>query len=666
MQKARLILAGTMIAFIMSFFLAEIKKHPESEAKEEEKVASINPIYQFITQVSDWLNVSRTITPKDLESRVILLDFWTFCCINCMHVIPDLHYLEEKFGDALTVIGVHSAKFLNEKDSDNIRAAIQRYNIEHPVVNDAEFKIWRSFGVRAWPTLVLINPKGKVESVYSGEGHRADLEEEIGNLIDSYGTALNTTPLPIALEKTKTAVSVLKFPGKIIYVREWQGVPALFISDSGHNRILGVRIDGSVFLSIGSKNPGLNDGNFEEAQFNNPQGLLYKEGILYVADTNNHALRQIDLKSQQVTTIAGTGEQGYERRALKANALKTSLASPWDLVFFPSDKFITIAMAGTHQLWTYDITNKTVSVLAGNGRESIDDGSYPYNSLSQPSGLSVAGDTLYFVDSETSSLRKLTENSIETLIGTGLFDFGLKDGGEKVALMQHPLGLFADEKNIYIADSYNHAIRTYDVAYKTLSTLSGNGKAGTLEDEITQSQFNEPNDIEKVGNLLYITDTNNHAIRIINLAEGKVSTLPIIEKLAPSFQTEPTPKDLLPNLIENNPAVYPAAGKPLTFEIGLDKNWKINDEAPSFLTLYKKEGSAWKSTNQYGANDLRKKRISLGDLTANTPYLLQGTFYYCENKPQALCLIRSYSQDFTPEVNNKDTVIKIALTSANE
>ncbi len=587
----------------------------------------VTNIHKAIVQETEWLNVSRPLTAEDLRGRILLIDFWTFCCINCMHVIPDLHYLEKKFGGKLTVIGVHSAKFANERDQENIRNAVLRYGIEHPVVNDAGFRIWKSFGVQAWPTLLLINPKGGIEEVYSGEGHREDLERDIAGLIEEYEKELSMDPLPFAPEAIKASPSALQFPGKFIYEKDIEGAPAFFVSDSGNNRVLGVRSSGDIFLSIGGDKAGFLDGDFKRAAFYNPQGLLYRDGMLYVADTGNHALRKIDFREKRVSTIAGTGEQAYDRRVSDKDALKTKLASPWDLAFYPSDAFIAIAMAGTHQLWTYDIKNGTVSVLAGNGRESIDDGRYPYNSLSQPSGLAVYDEKLYFVDSETSSLRVLENGEISTLIGTGLFDFGLADGPQGKGLMQHPLGVYADATGVYVADSYNHAIRHYDPKTGVLSTISGDGKRGPL---------NEPNDILRVNGALYVLDTNNHAIRV--LWNDAITTL---EVMYPGVAPVLSPAGDFPNLLPSEPLDV-KAGWPVMGAVGLPDGWKINAEAPSRLSLFTAAG---KHLASYETKALAALRVALPELAANQEYVLQGTLYYCEDRVGALCLIQSVHQE---------------------
>lgn len=571
-----------------------------------------------------WLNTSRPLQPEDLQGRVILLDFWTFCCINCMHIVPDLQYLEQKFGDKLTVIGVHSAKFQNEKDTQNIRNAMLRYGIHHPVVNDAEFKIWQKFGVRAWPTLILIRPDGRIANVYSGEGHREELEEDIRELIEESKGRLETKPLPIKLETVSTETpSLLRFPGKLEYAAD-RGL--LFISDSGHHRIIGATPEGEVRYVIGSGKEGNRDGSFAEAQFHSPQGMAYRAGVLYVADTENHTLRAVDLAASTVRTIAGTGQHGYQRGAKNAAGLSTPLASPWDLAFYPDGEHLTIAMAGTHQLWTYDLKQKTVSVLAGNGRESIDDGAYPLNSLSQPSGLAVDGDALYFVDSETSSLRVLEGGEIRTLIGTGLFDFGFADGEKGEALLQHALGVAVEKpgQSLLIADSYNHSIRRYDIRAKTISTLIGNGKRGQLD---------EPNDMLLIGDVLFIADTNHHQLR--RFSGGKLETVALEQKVEVKRQPEAS----LPNLKASSGPIK-AAG----VGIALQPGWKINAQAPSSLAVFA-EGRE-EPVRVFDQEYLISRGSSQFFLVELLPgqYLLQGTLYFCKDAPNAPCLVQSVSQ----------------------
>lgn len=618
----------------------------------------LTAIHRAITQQGQWLNAARPLTAEDLKGRIILLDFWTYCCINCMHVIPDLHYLEKTFGDKLTVIGVHSAKFLNERDSENIRNAILRYDIEHPVVNDHNFAIWQSFGIKSWPTFVLINPNGTIEEIYSGEGNREAVEKDIRALVEKFDGQISTAALPLQLEKTKISPQPLDFPGKLTYLPDYKKAPALAISDSGHHRILLSDMNGKIMTQFGSGQPGLKDGDAKTAQFHSPQGVLAGKqagkDMLYIADTENHALRRIWLETGMVETIAGTGEQGYERHASEAAATRTKLASPWALAFYPDTRHIAIAMAGTHQLWSYDIDKQTVSVIAGNGRESIDDGEYPYNSLSQPSGLAALGDKLYFVDSETSALRVLEQGEVTTLIGTGLFDFGYKEGVRGEALMQHPLGVYADASGVYVADSYNHSIRRYEPDTKTLHDFAGYGTRGNADGTLKTASFNEPNDLLRVGDKLYITDTNNHRIRVINMTSRMVNTLPvgastdavIVKAPSDALPAAPAAPDILPNLqAMPDIEVSMTAG---ILNIALAKGWKINAEAPSTLAVESGEGASAKTLRNYTLAEIKKLRIPLPSMDSDSVYRLQGTLYYCEEKEGAQCLIKSFDVRLRP------------------
>jgi thiol-disulfide isomerase/thioredoxin len=651
-----------LIAFAVSLLFSKTYAQAPQTAPPPTGEAQTTLVHKALTQETDWLNTSRALQAADLRGRIVLVDFWTFCCINCIHTIPDLKALEKEFEKDLTVIGVHSAKFENEKDSENIRAAILRYEIEHPVVNDSDFKIWKNFRVNSWPTLILITPKGDIEQVYSGEGHLEELRTEIKKLRDQFGSSLNKTALPIALEKNKAPKRELSFPGKVIFASDFQGEPALFVSDSNHHRVLALRLDGKVAMSVGKKGEsGRNDGSLEEARFNKPQGLLFKNNQLFVADNENHLLRKIDFNSKKVETLAGTGKQGNEREPKNSAALQTALSSPWDLAFYPSENEITIAMAGTHQLWTYSLLKKTVSILAGNGRESIDDGFYPQNSLSQPSGLAAHKGKLYFVDSETSSLRIFENGKVTTLIGSGLFDFGFKDGKKGTALMQHPLGVYADDSGVYIADSYNHSIRRYNPETEKLETVAGQAKRGSIDGSTTKALFNEPNAITRAGpnGSFYISDTNNHEIRIFDLATKTVQTMSASPTSKAVGKTEI--KSFLPNLKKAQEARL-APGKTIRVHINLEPGWKINAEAPSSLALF--EWDAEKKTGEhlitFDRAKLESKILELPHLIRGKRYRIQATLYYCKEEAGSACLIQSHDQ-LIHAVSNDNDLLEIDL-----
>jgi thiol-disulfide isomerase/thioredoxin len=546
-----------------------------------------------------WLNTSHPITLKELHGKFVLLDFWTFCCINCMHIIPDLKKLETKFPDDLVVIGVHSAKFDNEKDSGNIREAILRYGIEHPVVNDANFKIWNAFAVHSWPTLVLIDPDGNIAAQFAGEGNYDRIVNAIETLKPKFAGKLNEKPLHFDLERYKLQPTPLAFPGKII----WDGVkapsglpsvppttpsalgPRLFISDSGHNRIVVTTGDGKLIETIGAGQEGLQDGSFQTAEFRHPQGMCFSDNKLYVADTENHALRLVDLTKKTVTTIAGDGQQAAFRA--RGGVGKTArLSSPWDLVLV--DGKLYIAMAGCHQIWMMDLKSQKVGPYAGNGREDIIDGPLDQASLAQPSGITTDGKKLYFVDSEVSAVRSAdlsTDGDVSTIIGEGLFDFGDVDGVGPAARLQHPLGIVWHDGKLYVADSYNHKIKEVDPQSKRASTLLGTGKAGTADNSL-----NEPGGLTFMGNELLIADTNNNRIRETTLPSSttKAFTIPFLAPPnAPPLtkaETQAVAKSdelpAMPNpekIAITTQTVLPGSSK-LDLQVNLPHGWHLNDQ----------------------------------------------------------------------------------------
>jgi len=468
---------------------------------------------------TDWLNTAKPIKLEELRGRIVLLDFWTLCCINCIHTLPDLAKLEAKYPGVLVVIGVHTPKFPNEKKTASIRKAILRYKVKHPVINDADQRIWRRYGVSGWPTLVLIDPEGKLIGGKSGEGLYELFDRVIGDLVKEYRAKkmLKDTPLNFELAREKDQ-GPLYFPGKVLAD---SASKRLFIADSTNNRIVIADLEGKKIAVAGTGKEGKTDGSFDKATFSDPQGMALDGETLYVADRKNHMIRALDLKAEKVTTIAGTGEQDRGGRFGGGLALKVGLNSPWDLLL--RDKKLFIAMAGHHQIWQLDLQKRLVVPYAGNGREDLADGELEKSSFAQPSGLATDGKNLYVADSEISAIRSLPmngEGEVKTIVGEGLFEFGDVNGtGDKVRL-QHALGVAYRNGKLYVADTYNSKIKLIDPDKRTCSTFMGEG-AGWL----AEGNFNEPGGLSFAGDKLYVADTNAHRIRVIDMKTRELSTL---------------------------------------------------------------------------------------------------------------------------------------------
>lgn len=586
----------------------------------------------------EWLNTGRPLSLADLRGKVVLLDFWTYGCINCMHVIPDLKKLEEKYADELVVIGVHSAKFENEGESENIRQVILRYELQHPVVNDKDFKVWNLYGARAWPTFVLIDPEGKVLGFHSGEGIYELFDEIIGGMVAEFDARdrIDRTPLALILEQESVVDSPLLFPGKVLADEAHN---RLFIADSNHNRIVVTDLEGQVLDVIGSGRAALQDGDYETAAFFRPQGLALVDDTLYVADTENHAIRKVDLTARLVQTVAGTGEQGGYGYS-HGPAASTALNSPWDVLYH--DGIIYIAIAGQHQLWLYDPAEEVVRVFAGSGREELEDGPLAQAGLNQPSGLATDGRYLYFADSEASAVRaaSLTSASegIETIVGTGLFDFGDVDGTGDEVRLQHPLGVAHKDGVLYVADTYNNKIKRIDPETRRSSTFLGDGEEGWRDG--TDARFYEPGGVSVTAEKLYIADTNNHVIRVADLQTKEVSTLVLVD-MEGALTRQPPGEAFQGKTVTLQPqTVAPGAGT-LRLDVALPEGYKLNDIAPFSVSW---EGNSGIELNP----DDAQLRVVSPPFPLETPatfsegetsLVADVVIYYCEEEAESLCFI---------------------------
>ena len=474
----------------------------------------------------EWFNVPGSLSLKDLRGKVVLLDFWTYGCINCMHVLPDLRRLEEKYRDELVIVGIHSAKFPNERKADNIRRILVRYDIDHPVVNDANFAIWREYGARAWPTQVLIDPEGYVVATASGEGKAEAFDQAIQAVIQVFDDRglINRQPIALSPERDRLRTSTLAFPGKVL-ADESEG--RLFIADSNHHRVLVAGLDGRVTQVIGTGGAGWSDGEFRDSEFYRPQGLALDGHVLYIADTENHTIRAADLSTGLVRTIAGIGRQAGWGESGGASR-ETPLNSPCDIAIVGSLAYV--AMAGSHQIWILDLVRSLAIPYAGSGREARADGSIDDAAFAQPSGLAVGGTTLFVADSESNIIRAVRlppTNEVRTIAGGDLFEFGHRDGTGDQVRFQHPLGLAYAREQLFVADTYNHRIRSVDPLTGSVRTIAGHGEEGDEDDRPERARFHEPGGVSATSKALYVADTNNHAVRVVPFDGKPTSTLDI-------------------------------------------------------------------------------------------------------------------------------------------
>lgn len=603
-----------------------------------------------------WLNTSGEISLKDLRGKVVLIDFWTYCCINCIHVLPDLKYLEQKYPNELVVIGCHSAKFDNEKDTEAIRRAIVRYEIEHPVINDSNMIVWRKMGARSWPTLVLIDPEGNYCGYVSGEGNRELLDAVIARLIDWHkakGT-LDETPVQFDLERDRLESGALKFPGKILADEPGN---RLFISDSNHNRIVVSTLDGKLVDVIGSGVIGAQDGSYSEASFDHPQGMALKGQTLYVADTENHMLRVVDLEAKKVSTLSGTGEQARFRSS-GGPIESTALNSPWDLEIV--DDTLFIAMAGPHQLWSHELGSDRIGVFAGTGREDILDGPHDESALAQPSGISSDGEFIYVADSEGSSIRKVSvspDGKVTTIVGAHdlpsgrtLFEFGDRDGVGEEARLQHPLGVHYSDGKVFVADAYNHKIKVIDLKSNESTTWIGTGSMGTGLEPL---QLHEPAGLALAGETLFVADTNNHRIVRINLKTKQASTFEVEGLAAPvrkavSSTSSPAGSDKATVQKVEVQQVAPDKALKLAVTLRFPEEYKLNELAPLRAKVTSAEtqeliaaGDLGRTIKGSAEGNVAAFEIPLAAEQGSATIELAVTYSYCRGGVGGLCKIHT-------------------------
>lgn len=508
-----------------------------------------------------WLNTGgKDLTLADLRGRITILDFWTFCCINCLHVLDELRELEEKHRDTVVIVGVHSPKFVHEAEHAAVVDAVERYEVHHPVLDDPELATWKQYAVRAWPTLVVIDPEGYVVAQHAGEGHAhaiAKLVEELEAEHEAKGTLRRgdgpyVAPEPVA--------SDLRFPGKALLLPSGN----FLVSDSTRHQLVELAADGeSVVRRIGSGERGFGGDSFSE-----PQGLaLLPDGRVVVADTVNHALRVLDLESGAVETVAGTGRQWWQGSPTSGPALEVDLSSPWDVAWWQGK--VWIAMAGVHQLWTWDPEAGTVEVAAGTTNEGLHDGPAAEAWFAQPSGLAAAGDRLWIADSETSALRYVrptdTGYAVTSAVGTGLFDFGHRDGDAAQALLQHPLGVTAlPDGSVAVCDTYNHALRRYDPATGQVSTLA--------------TDLREPSDAVLVGEDIVVVESARHRLTRLRLPEEAVR----VDAVA--HRTRRAATEVAPGTLRLDVVFRAPSGQKLDSRYGPSTRLLVSSTPPELLT----------------------------------------------------------------------------------
>ena len=578
-----------------------------------------------LDKVGTWLGTDRPLLFRGaLKGRVVLLDFWTSGCVNCLHALPVYRALEERFrGQPFQVVGIHSGKFDAEKEVSAISEAMARHGIDHPVATDSDMVIWEQYVIHGWPTSVLVDARGYAVAWFRGEPELPMLTAWVqAALDDGRARGVLAAGPPEFQRPAVRDTGPLAFPGKVLVLSGG----GLAVSDTGHQRILLLDGSGRLVRTVGSGLEGFSDGAPDTASFRSPQGLAEREGALYVADTGNHALRRVDLATGRVETIAGTGRKGGVPIQPAADARTTALRSPWDVTFLGDT--LWIAMAGSHQLWRLDIRTGALSAGAGSGREGLDDGPLAEATFAQPSGLATDGQVLYVADSEASAIRRVDPRAgtVKTLAGEGLFEFGLRDGPLERARFQHPLGLALEGGILWVSDTFNGAIRRVSLADGQVSTVA-RGLA-------------QPGGLTVSGGRLVVADTDHHRLVTVSPGPGAVVALPLAGVNPPSVKglverpvlaTRALPVQHLEDATVASGAVE------LQLEVRLPEGHTFTAGAPQRVELTVAGSPA--PVQMEAAGRLLRAKAAISPLRTASDAVYTVSLYYCRDGRGSVCLV---------------------------
>ena len=577
-----------------------------------------------LDRVGTWLGTDRPLLLRGaLKGRVVLLDFWTSGCVNCLHALPVYRGLEERFrGQPFQVVGIHSGKFDAEKEISAVAEAMARDGIDHPVGTDSDLVVWDQYAIHGWPTSVLVDARGYAVAWFRGEPELAVLTAWVQAALDDGRARGVLASGPAEFRRPMVGdTGPLAFPGKVLAL----SAGGLAVADSGHHRLLLLDGSGRLVRTIGSGLEGFSDGAADIASFRSPQGLAERSGALYVADTGNHAVRRVDLGTGRVETLAGTGRKAEAPIQPAADARTVALRSPWDLTFLGDT--LWIAMAGSHQLWRLDPRSGALSAGAGSGREGLDDGSLAEATFAQPSGLATDGHVLYVADSEASAIRRVdpAARTVKTLAGEGLFEFGLRDGPLARSRFQHPQGLVFAEGVLWVSDTFNGAVRRVSLADGQVSTVA-RGLA-------------QPGGLTLAGGRLVVADTDHHRLVTVTPGTGTLGPVSLGGVAPPSVRGVEHPvlatRALPVQHLED--ATVASGPVELRLEVRLPEGHTFTPGAPQRVELTVAGGAA--PVQLESAGGTLRATAAISPLRTPSDAVYSVSLYYCRDGQGAVCLV---------------------------
>ncbi len=452
---------------------------------------------------SPWLDTVPAAL-ADLRGRPVVLAFVNAASAWCAQRLAELAHWQRRHPGRAQVLVVQVPRFDFERGPAAALKLLRRQGVSAPMLLDADWSAWRRFGVRAWPTVVLLDARGIEQARVAGLDPPGRLERALGDLIADAGYP----PQGEASGELHPEPGLaLRFPTGLAVSEE-----RLYIADSGHHRILECTHGGRIVRQFGHGRADLLDGPASEAAFQRPQGLALDRHSLYVADTGNHALRRINLLTGQVDSLCGNGRPGV----LQAGPVEQPRLAPLDhpIGLALAQNQLHISMAGDNRLWRYDLGERSLRWVAGSGALAQADGPVDQAAFAQPTAVAAAGHVLYVLDALGSSLRSvhLHGGMVQTVIGQGPWAMG--EGG-----LQFPQALALDPatSTLWIADAGNGVLR---------STRIGSGE---LQAHALPRRLCGAAGVAAGAGAVWVADTDAHAVLRLDADSGVLSEIPIYE-----------------------------------------------------------------------------------------------------------------------------------------
>jgi len=474
-----------------------------------------SPLAPELSDALEWINVD-PVRLSECGGRVVVLAFFNQASAYSQNLIDTLHHFALKHPQQLQVIGIHVPKYPFEREAARVADGVGRLGIRFPVASDPNYVAWQHYGIHGWPSLAIIDAGGGLRQVLAGEVVPQLVEETLQPLLSEAPMPLDGGPLAIA-GRRQPGTATLHHPAGIAI-----GEERLYIADAGHHQVLECNLHGRVLTRYGTGHAELVDGSPEECAFDAPHGLLLHREALYVADTGNHALRRINLRTGRVETLAGSGRPGTLTGPRIENPLEADLDRPWGLAL--DGERLYVSLAGQNQVWAWETSTGALVHVAGSGQFGHADGNARSARMAHPAGLAVLQNTLYILESGSASLRRLSFNDgqLRTLVGGGLFEFGHEDGPRERASLTCPQGLAlqVDSPVLWLTDAGNDRVRTLRL---------GGGAVATARIEHT---LRGPAAIASGAGAIWLVNTDAHQILRMDLESGEVAEVEVVDAQA--------------------------------------------------------------------------------------------------------------------------------------